>query len=218
MSKKKKTEIVNVTRLRKDLKVKLDKIDDNIERNVFNGFYESRLRIEMGMWKKGKAIDVFFRGVKNTFSYYELEKRTGRRRANLKRWHKLYQAFPNKQDYRKIAEEKAQSWTTKVFEKAASPIPLLSGEQGKLVGDGSPEPKAKVESKKDRAELFEKSKAKQKAYSDTIKQAVVLLEKITDFIPHYKLRDSASLAKLSKLRNLINKIMKENRESEKQKT
>jgi len=112
-------------------------------RGVYKGFYDSRVRIELGMWRKGKAIDVFFRGVKNTISYYELEKRTDRRRANLKQWHKLYKKYPTKAEFLPIAEEKAQEWTDKVFNK----VKALPEPEGKEVGDESPEPKDKVKKK-----------------------------------------------------------------------
>lgn len=114
--KKKEIITVNVTRLKEELTDKLDAIDANTESSIYKGYYESRLRVEMAMWRKGKAIDVFFRGVENT-SYYQLEKNTGRRRANLEIWRKLYLKYPDMDNYKRIAIEKAQEWTVKTYDK-----------------------------------------------------------------------------------------------------
>jgi hypothetical protein len=58
----------------------------SIERQQ-NGFYQSRLAIEISMWEKGEAIDAEFRGVKSAKSYYQLERETTRQRERLKVWH-----------------------------------------------------------------------------------------------------------------------------------
>jgi len=55
--------------------------------NAFDGFYESRLAIELGMWEKGEVIGKY-RGGK--FTYYQLEKKTERPHQSLKVWHELY--------------------------------------------------------------------------------------------------------------------------------
>lgn len=124
---------VNITRLKKALKDKLDNIDANLEKKVYDGFYESRLRIEMSMWKKGKAIASYFRGVNyEVISYAELSRQTGRSDMSLKKWHKLYEKYPNKRDYQRIAEEKAQSWTAKVFDKMNA---LADGETKQLLDE-----------------------------------------------------------------------------------
>lgn len=112
---------VNVSRLKQDLREKLDNIDANVEQNVYDGFYESRLRIEMSMWKKGKAINIYFTGVNyKVVNYAKLSREVERSVISLKKWHKLYLKHTDKKAYRQIAEEKAQSWTSKVFDKMGS--------------------------------------------------------------------------------------------------
>lgn len=100
------------------LKEKLDEIDNRVVNEVFNNYYESRYRILVGMWEKGEAIDVVFRGVKTTSSYRELEKQTGRDDGALKRWHDLYKQYPEKEKFiSEYAEPKAKLWTKRAFEK-----------------------------------------------------------------------------------------------------
>ena len=99
------------------LKEKLDEIDAQVVGEVFDNYYESRLRILMGIWEKGESIVRVFRGVK-TPSYYELEKQTGRDHKALKHWHGLYKQYPEKEKYIEVyAKPKAQLWTERVFEK-----------------------------------------------------------------------------------------------------
>jgi hypothetical protein len=76
-----------------DLKIELDKIDQECIEFATDKYYNSRLKLLIGMWGKGELIDVFFRGVKNT-NYNQIEKETGRRRANLKQWHEIYKKYP----------------------------------------------------------------------------------------------------------------------------
>jgi len=127
MKTKSQKQIVNVTRRKNALKEKLDNIDARIEKKVFDGYYESRLAIKMSMWQKGKVIDVFFRGVKTTISYYQLEKETSRNRANLKQWHNLYRKCPKLNDYREVAEREAYDWTEKALDKYNARLALPNG-------------------------------------------------------------------------------------------
>jgi len=117
------------TKRKLSLKDKLDEIDNSLTEELYDGFYESRLRIEMGMWKKGKVIELLkFRGVKfsNQPSYYVLEKETERSQPSLKKWHKLYKKYPTKAEFLPIAEEKAKEWTDKVFKKS---LPTTTDEE-----------------------------------------------------------------------------------------
>lgn len=49
-------------------------------------------------------------------SYLEMSQKTGRNRQDLKRWNDLYEKYPNRENYKKLAEEQAESWTKKAFE------------------------------------------------------------------------------------------------------
>lgn len=122
---KKKHQLVKVKK-KLNLKDKLDEIDNSLVEELYDGFYESRLRIEIGMWRKGRAIEKYvkYRGVK--FTYFQLEKETERSRPSLKKWHTLYLEYPEKKDYLPIAEEKAKEWTDKVFKKS---LPTISDEE-----------------------------------------------------------------------------------------
>jgi intein-encoded DNA endonuclease-like protein len=51
------------TELALSLKEQLDKIDEKFGREIYNGFFESRLKIEIGMWEKGKAICDFLKKI-----------------------------------------------------------------------------------------------------------------------------------------------------------
>jgi hypothetical protein len=66
-----------------NLKRQLDEVDKHIYTEVYAGFYESRLRMEWGMWEKGKAIGEY-RGVNSPLAWRELERRTGRNHESLK--------------------------------------------------------------------------------------------------------------------------------------
>jgi len=100
----------------KSLKEKLDEIDRRVYEKVYNGYYESRLGIIMGMWEKGEAI-AEYRGVKSA-SYYQLEKETGRQRESLKKWHGIYSDYSDRNEYKEIAELKAEKWTKEVIKKS----------------------------------------------------------------------------------------------------
>lgn len=98
------------------LKEQLDEIDGQVVNEVFDSFYESRLRILIGIWEKGETI-AEYREV-NSASFYKLEKETGRQRESLKRWHDLYKQYPEKEKYiEEEAKPKAKIWTERVFEK-----------------------------------------------------------------------------------------------------
>jgi len=128
MPKKKHHQLVKVKR-KLSLKEKLDEIDNSLTEELYDGFYESRLRIEMGMWRKGRVIELLrFRGVNLSSqpSYYQLEKETERGQSAIKRWHTLYLKHPEKKDYLPIAEEKAKEWTDKVFKKS---LPTIDEEE-----------------------------------------------------------------------------------------
>ncbi len=65
----------------------------------------------MGMWEKGEAIAAQFTGVKCAPSYRELERETGRRDISLKKWHKLYLRYPDREEYLLVAQDKtAEQW------------------------------------------------------------------------------------------------------------
>jgi len=150
MKKSKKTQIVkvsatNVTKERKKLADKLDKIDEFVRADIFNGFCASRLRIELSMWRKGKAIAAYFTLLKYAVSYRKLSRDLGRSDVSLRKWHKLYEKYPDRKEYQQIAERKAEEWTAKVFVKMYGLTE--PEEQGKLVGDESAEPKDKVKKK-----------------------------------------------------------------------
>lgn len=97
----------------KSLKQKLDAIDQEVIQDVTNGFYESRLKIEMGMWEKGKIV-CEYRRVKSQ-SFYQLEKETERRHESLKKWNDLYKKYPSEEEYEEVAKQKAEAWTLKAL-------------------------------------------------------------------------------------------------------
>jgi len=103
------TEIIKIP----SLKEKLDEIDMEVIEVVKDGYYQSHFRKNIGMWEKGEVVDLFFRGVKNSISYYQLEKETGRRQGNLKLWHDLYKKYPDRQKY---IEEYAKPKAKKTLE------------------------------------------------------------------------------------------------------
>ena len=115
-----KAEIAKIgIELDKNLSIKeqLDKIDNIVRQAARDGYYWSRLNILIGKWEKGKAVDVSFRGVKNT-TYYQLEKETDRRRANLKHWHDTYKEYPEREKYITLAKKQADAWTKKALSPA----------------------------------------------------------------------------------------------------
>ncbi len=97
-----------------NLKNKLDEIDKKIYSEVYDGFYQSRLRVLLGIWEKGEMI-CDFRGVNPQTNWFQLEKMTGRNHESLKSWYDLYKKYPEKDKYLTIAEERAKRWTDKIF-------------------------------------------------------------------------------------------------------
>jgi len=104
------------------LKEQLDEIDKMVIGEVFNGFYESRLKIERGIWEKGKAISVY-RGVNTEIPYSKLERLAGRDQEDLKRWNDLYERYKDREKFLKeYAEPRAKAWTEKALK---GPRPTL---------------------------------------------------------------------------------------------
>ena len=98
-----------------NLRIQLDEIDKRVVGEVFGGFFESRLKIELGIWEKGKVVSLF-RGVKRETSYRQLELSSGRKQEDLKRWCCLYEKYRDKQKFlKKYAEPKAETWTKKAL-------------------------------------------------------------------------------------------------------
>jgi len=96
------------------LKETLDTIDQDVNQTVHSGYKESRLRVLIGMWEKGKAI-LEYTGV-NSSSFYQLEKQTGRSQESIKSWHDLYQKYPDQGKYiAEYAEPKAEAWAEKAL-------------------------------------------------------------------------------------------------------
>jgi N6-adenosine-specific RNA methylase IME4 len=100
------------------LKDKMDEIDKQIYNYAYAGLYNSKFKILIGMWEKGKIIDVVFRGVKTTPSYRELERQTGRSDDVLKKWHDLYKKYLNKEDWINEAKIKAELWVERLLNPA----------------------------------------------------------------------------------------------------
>jgi len=97
-----------------NLRDRLDTIDSRVMKRAYDGFYKSRLAILVGEWEKGEAIASHFRGGKMR-SWNQISKETGRRDVSLKKWHDLYEEYPNKEDYLEITEKKAKEWTQKAL-------------------------------------------------------------------------------------------------------
>lgn len=108
-----------IVKRRVGLKSRLDEIDERIVEAVSDGYYQSRLAIILGEWEKGKVIkkEWEFRRVNSQkCNYFILEKETDKNHKSLKKWHLLYLANPNKQEYEVLAAKKAHLWTNKYFE------------------------------------------------------------------------------------------------------
>jgi len=102
------------TELALSLKEQLDKIDEKFGREIYNGFYESRLKIEIGMWQKGKVIGEVTGG--KIPSWRSLEQETGRDHKSLKEWYDLYDKYREYDRFLKEhAEPTAKAWTEKVM-------------------------------------------------------------------------------------------------------
>ena len=96
------------------LKEQLDEIDQKFGQEIYNGFYESRLKIEIGMWQKGRVIGEFTGG--KIPSWRNLEQETGRDHKSLKDWYDLYDKYRNYDRFLKEhAEPTAKAWTEKVM-------------------------------------------------------------------------------------------------------
>jgi len=108
-----------------NLKNELDKIDNSMMNAVVDGFYNSRLRILIGMWDKGKII-AQFTGV-DCANYRELQRITDRSDHSLKLWHDLYKNNIERKKYiEKVAKPKAQSWAQKALANKVLALPQNS--------------------------------------------------------------------------------------------
>lgn len=118
-----------------DLRSQLDEIDDIVKQAAWDGYYWSRLNILMGMWEKGKAVDGRFRGVKLPPSYRQLQRETDRGHTDLTKWHDIYQAHPDREEYIEIAKEAAAKWTEKAFRDKLpqGETPLLPSDKFKII-------------------------------------------------------------------------------------
>lgn len=93
-----------------ELRSRLDEIDKQVYLDVRDGFYESRLKIKIGLWDKGEAVSRF-RGVKGETSFRQLEIETGRKQESLKFWYDLYEKYPDKKKYiEEVAKPAALKW------------------------------------------------------------------------------------------------------------
>jgi hypothetical protein len=98
-----------------NLKDELDKIDSGMMNAVVEGFYNSRLKILIGMWEKGRVIGTFT-GVEVP-NWREYERQTGRPHSHLKLWHDLYKNNIEKKKYiEKVAKPKALAWAQKALQ------------------------------------------------------------------------------------------------------
>jgi len=99
-----------------NLKKQLDEIDIRIANDVVDGFTQSRIKILIGMWEKGKEV-YDYRGV-NSYSYRDLEKQTARDKNSLKCWNDLYKKNKNKEKYvKEHAEPRAKLWANRVLNR-----------------------------------------------------------------------------------------------------
>ncbi|MBW1784812.1 MAG: hypothetical protein JRL30_29220 [Deltaproteobacteria bacterium] len=115
---------------RTTLKQRLDAIDASLVSEVKPNIFNSRLKIELAMWNKGKEVAGTYDLLNVPPSYREIERQTGRAHQHLKRWHNIYKKYPNIDDYLPIATEKAQSWADKTMAKlspAGAHVALNSG-------------------------------------------------------------------------------------------
>lgn len=100
-------------RVQVSLAERLDAIDEAVKGQVLDGFSSSRLAIELGMWDKGEAVDGEFTALKSPAmdkTYRQLSRQTGRNHESLKKWRELYLAYPSREVYLPIAEERASLW------------------------------------------------------------------------------------------------------------
>ena len=114
---------------RADLKDVLDAIDARVTEKAMAGYYELRLDILLGMWEKGEAVAGEFTGANSPESYRQMETETGRDHKSLKKWHRLYLKYPDRNDYLPVAQEQATQWAEKATlgSEKTSPPALESG-------------------------------------------------------------------------------------------
>lgn len=112
-----------------DLKQQLDRIDAELAEKVAKPFFESRMRIYVSQWEKGKVL-VKYRGV-NLTSFNKLQEETGRPRQTLKIWHDLAEKYLTRMMFMdQYAKPKAEAWTTKAL---TTPAPKLIGETTEII-------------------------------------------------------------------------------------
>jgi len=97
------------------LKEKLDSIDNQVFFNYKERYSEAMGGVYVGQWYKGKEIDSGMKGEGG--SYRQLEKETNRNHGDLKKWHDLYEKYPDVdvfiEKYVKPQVEKVtQKWLT----------------------------------------------------------------------------------------------------------
>lgn len=103
-----------------ELKQQLDRIDAELAEKVAKPFFESRMRIYVSQWEKGKVIAWEFRGVKSP-SYRQLETETGRDHKTIKAWHDLAEKYLTRMMFiDQYAKPKAEAWTTKALTTPAA--------------------------------------------------------------------------------------------------
>ena len=108
-----------------ELRGQLDEIDRVAVEGALKGFYESRLKIAVAVWEKGKVV-CGFRGVNPNATSRELAAATGRHYEELKRWCDLYKRYPKLENFvEKYAKPKAEAWTRKAL---ATPARLSAAE------------------------------------------------------------------------------------------
>lgn len=135
--------VENLELQQKTLKQQLDAIDQEVVKGVATGFYESRVKIEIGIWEKGKIVSQY-RGVNGDKTYRQLQEETGRDKDSLNKWNNLYENCPYKQKYLEVAKQKAEVWTLKTLTKIEALsakeaneeiIPLPEGEFDIILAD-----------------------------------------------------------------------------------
>jgi len=91
-----KEQIISLTKLRKELKEKLNKIDNNIKSNTNPKILE---------WKKGKAIARYFESVNFKDSYEKVSQSTGYEVQSLRKWRKVYGKCPDWDDFQEDVKQ-----------------------------------------------------------------------------------------------------------------
>lgn len=101
--------------LNKKLIEELNEIDREVLDHAYEAYVDSKLKIKIKMWEKGKAIDEYFRGVKESPSWRELSRITDRSNQSLKKWWELYKDNPKRNLYEIKAEREAEAWAYKAL-------------------------------------------------------------------------------------------------------